>query len=231
MMIKVKDMPLAVRVVFMVFFSIAIIGWIISLINQSAPVSDNPTQKSIYGDGWGITGIRSTRSSHISHIKATDQYIFFAYSQDNWVDAYSYDGAFQFSILTRDSQNGLVSIWCTDDLLYLKPKSGDILVFNGTEFIESITNDELKARGVRNSERNTVTVDREYVYSIDEAGKTHILFSTPEEIQRTWPVIKFGTYDDRIYSTVNLVGFLSIWLGLFIYVRRKSQKEKFPNLY
>jgi hypothetical protein len=228
---RLKSMPLIFRIGYILILILAVIGLVYSMINRSVPVSDNPNQQLIYGDGWGITGIRSIRTSHITHVKATDRHVFFAYSQDNLVDAYSYDGTFLFSIMTRDAQNGGVSIWCTDHLLYLQPKLGDILVFNGTEFIESITYDELQIRGVRDSETNPVTVDFENVCSIDEEGNKHVLFSTPEEIKRNWPLFKFGTYDDRGYYGLMLAVFLSIWISFWIYHRKKSKSQKFPNLY
>lgn len=217
---KLKEKPWFQFLYFGVLITLSIILMIYQSINADVPVSDNPEQMPIYGEEWGITGIRGARTTHFYEIKATDKHVFFAYFDENIVDAYSYDGTFQFSILTRDAKNGGVSITCIDDTLYLSPKTGDILVFRGTEFLETVTRREAIERGIFKSDTYPVTVDREYVYSIDENGNKQILFPTLEEVQRNWPLLDFGpTINLMIYRIMALASVIFVLIMFYNVIR------------
>lgn len=216
---RLKNIPLFFRIGYVFVLIIAFIGLIGGLMNKSVPVPDNPNQQPIYGDGWGITGIRDSRPSLFREVKATDVLVFFGYS-DCIVDAYDYDGEFQFSILTRDSQNGAVSIWCVNDMLYLRPKTGDILIFRGTEFVGTITHEGAMEQGIFQSETNVVTVNREYVYRMDETGNQTILFATPEEIVRN-----LDRHDNEVQIVFVIIAFALVY---FVYrlILDKQQTRK-----
>ena len=74
----------------------------------------------------------------IIDVDATDDYIFYAYGRDGVVEAYNWDGEYQFSVAVYDGANGACAIGCDQDLLYVLDKDKNVFVFRGESLLRAI---------------------------------------------------------------------------------------------
>ena len=180
--------------------------------------SDNPNQATIYGDGWGITGVRGQRSSGVGRIDGTKELIYITYSQEPYIDVYDLTGAFQYTIMLPDSQNGVVAIDCRDGMLIAAAKGNnskghDVFLFRGTELVDSMDYDQALEQGYV-----PIWDDRVSDYLLT---KTHVilasgeeLFKLPPELAENMPMIVLNEQQEQLMKIPLLVGFAALFLSI-----------------
>ena len=175
--------------------------------------SDNPDQEPIYGDGWGITGVRGARSSMITHINGTDELIYFTYNGKPYIDAYDLSGEYQYTIQLPDARNGAVSIDCRDGILIADSKDNGIYLFQGTELLERMDYDEARQRGlipVWGSTDSEYRLTRTHVVRAD--GEE--LFELPVELAKNMNRRLTLSEDQlKIENWLILIGFAVLWVS------------------
>ena len=175
--------------------------------------SDNPDQEPIYGDGWGITGVRGERTSVITHIHGTDELIYFAYNAEPYIDAYDLKGNFRYTIQLPGAARGGVDLECRDGILIANSETDVIYLFRGTEFLESMDRDQARERGLLPDYRN----ESPYVLT-----KTHVtradgeeLFELPEELARNLPR---SLLTSDLHKTVEFTLVILLFAAAFVYI-------------
>lgn len=170
---------------------------------------------------WEISYEQGSRSDGFWKCEATDALVYFCYFDQCVIDAYDYQGQYQFTITLPDSQNGGTSIHCTGDLLYAQAKNNTVYVFDGTELVETMTHDQAEELGCDflNLDSN-LYVSADTVYKLDEAGSRTALFPVPEAVAES---MSFFDYGDRrqknlLLGALSLSGFVMmavavIWIG------------------
>ena len=90
----------------------------------------------------------STRRPSVVDYDATNEYVFFAYSENlAVVDAYNMSGEFVFSILFEFREKGSISIRCENNLLYVSTKFGNVFVFDHDQLLEVIESSAATEKG------------------------------------------------------------------------------------
>lgn len=118
---------------------------------------------------------------------ATDSLVYFAYSEQYaCVDAYTYDGVYQFTISLTYRDRGSVSIRCHDNLLYIQSRYGNVFIFDGDQLVDTIPSEDAKERGFTLSwfqERSTpIKIMFNKIYRYSETGDIVSTISLPTVI-------------------------------------------------
>lgn len=176
---------------------------------------------------WEISYEQGSRSEGFWKCEATDTLVYFCYFDQCVIDAYDYQGKYQFTITLPDSQNGGTSIHCTADLLYAEAKNNTVYVFDGTELVQTMTHDQAEQLGCDflNLDSN-LYVSADTVYKIDEAGSRTALFSVPEAVAESMSFFDYGDRQQKnlLLGALSLSGFAMmaaaiIWIG---FIQKKS---------
>lgn len=149
--------------------------------------SDNPDQETILGEFWSITGVRTERTSQIDGIHGTDELIYVDYVAEPYIDVYDLSGAFQYTIQLpeRVGGHGSLDLECRDGMLIAESEMDVVYLFRGTQFLESMDQDQARERGLLPDCRTKSP----YVLT-----KTHVcradgeaLFELPPELKENLP--------------------------------------------
>lgn len=76
------------------------------------------------------------RSAQITQVDVTEEYIYFAYSTDDVVAVYDWDGNYQYSFAFAGDTNGGMSIRCEDELLYVQDRVHNEYIFQGETLVK-----------------------------------------------------------------------------------------------
>lgn len=200
--------------------------WLIT-IPKGRDGTEGTSQMVDHGNGWRISFESVDRDAAFWKCDGTDTLVYFCYSQRCVIDAYDYDGNYQFTITLRDSQNGGTSIHCTEDLLYARSKDGTVYVFNGTEMTQTMTAAEATALGCSFSNlKSRIYVSSDTVFRQDEAGSKAALFPVPAEVAENMSYFDYGdrAVKNRIYVGLLLGGFALAALAVIAGGRAQNRK-------
>lgn len=75
------------------------------------------------------------RSAQITQVDVTEEYIYFAYSADDVVAVYDWNGNYQYSFSFFGDTNGGLSIRCHDGLLYVQDRLHNEYLFQGEALV------------------------------------------------------------------------------------------------
>lgn len=126
-------------------------------------------QYSIYKKG------ESERRGSASDYDATADYVFFSYSsRQSVVDAYDRNGVYAFSFRFPDQQNGVLHIQCHNDLLYVRPKSDIVMVFDEDCLIATYSEQEAEKLGFDyfwfTEPSKSIVLEGWTFYGVDDTG-------------------------------------------------------------
>ena len=146
------------------------------------------------------------RNSNFSECDATDDYIFFAYDEGNLVDAYDYDGNFQFTLFFEDYSNGGFRIECHNNQLYVKTKKHAVFVFDGSSLVQEMYYSSAADLGFNATwflNRGNIQVSKTTVYRVNDHGEKTAIAITPQVIADNLPLILISVEATRV---INIVG-------------------------
>ena len=144
-------------------------------------------------DTWVICYQQGVRNSDFYQYDATDNFIFFSYSEYSCVDVYNMDGIFQFTLIFPNKQNGGVNVRCIGNNVYISTKDSEVYVFDGTQEIAHLSRDEAVSNGYDSSwfrnKDGCMAVDSEWISIFDTNGTIIIRIQTPTIIKQTIPPV------------------------------------------
>lgn len=118
------------------------LGIIVSSAIQTEPTSDD------LNENYAISYAKSKRFESIVDYDATNNYVFFAYSEKTAVvDAYSMNGDYAFSIIFGFREKGSISIRCESNYLYVFTKYGNVFVFENDHCVKAINASSASEQG------------------------------------------------------------------------------------
>lgn len=179
--------------------------------------------------GWAISKIQGSRSSFYDPCDATDEYIYFAYTDDSCVDVYSISGEFQHSIYFPDSQNGGILLLCDNEKAYITDKNGNMYVFVGEDCVEKI-DDPTFGIQERDPAETGLRISRKEIRRYAEDGTLLFQIPTPPMVRATTHLITAPVPKFVDYAVLGLL--LLIWLLILIWilVYIKKYRKKPPTL-
>lgn len=128
----------------------------------------------------------------INDYDATDQYVFFAYSDPPWVEAYDLDGNFLFALGFQSRKNGAMDIRCQDGLLYVSTRHGNVFIFDGKNLVDKMSRDQAAEAGYVSywfaEKAPRVLLDGFALYHLDETGE--IQSEIPVSVTKTFQIYK-----------------------------------------
>lgn len=163
-----------------------------------------------------ITKAKETRDEAIGDYDATNDYIFFAYSERiAVVDAYDMNGNYVFSIQFDQNNRGAISIRCEDNLLYVTTKEGNLFVFDGDNLVAAHSEKDAVAQGYHWSwfegkKRNVALIGMTF-YTLNSDGSFENKIPLPFDI--VW----------GIYSNYLLPAAMVFAVVLTLYRKKKSK--------
>ena len=169
-----------VTLVFVLFFAGVVL---LSLLFPSPQPEDQPIE-----DGWIAAYQQGKRTTSYSGCDATNDLIFFAYSEHaSFVDAYDHSGNFQFTLFFEDKQNGVLDIRCTQQLLYVSTKAGSVFVFDRDQEVDRMTHGQAQQNGFSYfwfEEKNpNFRIDKAQAYVVDAQGDPQAVFQLAETVK------------------------------------------------
>lgn len=190
-----------------------------------------------YGPSWAdpdpsedtqgfIVSYSQKNRARFGECDATSKYMFFSYGGgDTEIDVYDTSANFLYRLIFADSDNGVSSIRCDNDLLYLKLKNDSVFVLDGSTLIQKMSGLEAKNVGYTNEwfegAKRSITVDSKYIYFLDTEGNHISQISKPENIKPLINYIDFGPVGNRI-----AVGLSAVFvIGFILYHIFKSEKK------
>ena len=96
-----------------------------------------------------VISYSQSTSGYAGDIVATKDAVFVAYNEKMAaIDSYDYSGAYQYTILLANSQNGGISLWSDGEILYVCSKYGNVFAFKGQDLIWEMDAKEATNQGV-----------------------------------------------------------------------------------
>lgn len=122
-----------------------------------------------------------------SEYDATDSLVFFAYSERlACVDAYTYEGDYQFTISLNYRDRGSISIRCHNNLLFIHSRYGNVFIYDGEKLIEQISSEDAKDRGFTISwfQKRSIPIKIVFlkIYRYSDAGNIISTISLPPSV-------------------------------------------------
>lgn len=140
-----------------------------------------------------ISNQQGWRQTTYNQCACSQNYIYFSYTKDSCVDAYNYQGEYQFTILLPDYPNGGVGVCCFDDKLYIQEKNGDVRVFDKQSEVEFMTRIEAKEKGFGSNwfreqdKAKRMQVTKESIYIFDASNAIDTQIPTPQIVAEYIP--------------------------------------------
>lgn len=191
--------------------------------------TDNQVQPTVSGEGWHISDRQSPRDHNFYHCCGTDDLVYFSYFSENCVDAYDYNGEFQYTIQFQNMTNGGVLMECRDDLLVVRVQDGTTYLFRGMECLKAMEPEEAREEGYWlyiNHLSSSFDVKGLSVVRVD-GDETVELFRVPYEIEKNLPLFTIEP-GNAIVDCGILILFVAAWLGVVgtcVYHICRSRKE------
>lgn len=126
------------RQILLLLFCIIAISYIFHLANthKSVPFASSGNAVFFYEQG--------NKESHISEVDATENHIFFLFSSTGVVEAYDWDGEYQYSIAVyrNPTGHGSCNIRCEGGLLYIQDYDKNVIIVKDQTILEKIKSTE-----------------------------------------------------------------------------------------
>lgn len=142
-------------------------------------------------DTWVVCYQQGKRTHNFYQYDATNECLYFSYSENSCVDVYDMNGVFLYSFLFPDRQNGAVGVRCENNQTYISTKDNILYIFEGIEEIDHMDYDEASEKGYDffwfyNNEPH-ITVDNTWIQWHGSSGEIARQIKTPTVIKQTVP--------------------------------------------
>ena len=118
----------------------------LGIIANSAVQTENTSDD--INENYAISYEKGKRYESIVDYDATDNYVFFAYSEKtSVVDAYNMNGDYAFSIIFGFREKGSISIRCEGNFLYVFTKYGNVFIFENDYCVKAIEANSASEQG------------------------------------------------------------------------------------
>ncbi len=175
-------------------------------------------------DTWTICFQQGRRDRHFYQYDATDENLYFSYSDYNCVDVYDKSGKFVYSFIFPDRQNGCISVRCDDDRVYIGTKDEAVYIFDGTTEIAYYQYEEAVKLGYDfgwfEDNQPRITVDEQWIHWQHGASGKDVRLATPSVISNTVPHMGIS-----MVLTL-LLAFLAAFLVILFYFVIKSKYSR-----
>lgn len=185
---------------------------------------------------WVRSDIPGSRSDYFGWYDATDEFIYFAYTDDNCVDVYDLTGTFQYTLYLPDSPNGAPMVYCQDGKTYIDCKGSTAFIFEGSNCIQKLTDGkEMEQNGdyaitkYRDLSLSGITITKDYVRRYATDGTLMFEFPTPDAVRATINT-SFWTRVPPIWYLIVFMLLVTIVI-IFIVYRVKSNDENRSKRY
>ena len=190
---------------------------------RTVDADDNPDQQTINYQDYYITGQRGTRRG-FDEVDGTDEYFYILIG--NTVDAYDHQGNYKHSLVfTVQRQNGGTSMVCSPDILYVSTKDNQIHAFLGTEYLGTVTREELDHLPAFLETEGRIYVAKSGMYKAAENGEPEYLCPLPETLAKAMPRIPVGAELQRNIMLVLAVLCMVVWGGMIFGAIGKKDKS------
>lgn len=190
---------------------------------RKVEASDNQNQQTIYYKDYYITGERDERHG-FGDVEGTDNNFYVLNGQT--VDVYDYQGNYHYSLgFTALARKGGTRIVCSSDTLYVSTKDNKIHAFRGTEYLGTISREELHQVYETLPSESRIFVARDGMYKRRENGEAEYLCPLPEVLAQSMPPIIISAQTNTILGYIFLALFFLAWGGFgltFLIHWRKS---------
>lgn len=137
-----------------------------------------------------------------SNFDATDSLVFFSYSEQNaCVDAFTYDGTYQFTISLAYRDRGSVAIRCINNLLYISSKYGNVFIYDGTQLVEQLTQEQAQEQGLTLSwfQKRTVPIRLSFfkIYRYSDNGEVISKITLPATVRKQ-EILKYSVLTSMV---------------------------------
>ena len=191
---------------------------------RTVDADDNPDQQTVYYQDYYITGNRSTRRG-FDEADGTDDYFYLLIG--NKVDAYDHQGNYDHTLVfTVQRQNGGTSMVCSSDTLYVSTKDNTVHAFRGTEYLGTVTREELNDLPAFLETEGRIYVAKNGIYKACANGGAEYLCPLPDTLARAMPRIPLGAGFTRNISLVVAILFFVVWFGMIFLAIRKERKPR-----
>ena len=178
---------------------------------RTVEANDNPDQPTIYYKDYYITGTRRTRRG-FDEMDGTDAYFYVLIG--NKVDAYDHQGNYDHTLVfTVQRQNGGTSIVCSPDTLYVSTKDNTIHAFRGTEYLGTVTREEIDYLPAFYLTEGRVYAAMNGIYKAVENDDPQYICPLPETLAKAMPIIPVPAELARNVGLVVIAVFMVFWFG------------------
>ncbi len=230
---KKRKMSLAALALLIVVVLLGIIYVLYTAHIRKGPLSFQEQKKLMASasqeHGWAISKIQGSRSSFYDPYDATDEYIYFAYTDDSCVDVYSISGEFQHTIYFPDSQNGGILLSCDNEKAYIADKKGNMYVFVGENCVEKIDDPAFWIQE-RDPAETGLRISRKEIRRYAEDGTLLFQIPTPPMVRATTHLITAPVPKFVNYAVLGLLLLIWLLLVIWILVYIKTYRKKPPTL-
>lgn len=207
-----KNARLTFCVLFVILFACSF------TLNVSA--STNHTEENQVFDGVAVDYSPDTTTSRkYTQCDATDSLVFFTFGYDDIIDAYDYNGNFQFSLsfLNPEHEKGILISKCEEDRLVVITKN-DVLYEINADKVLSYTSDFDK--GIKDSfDEVHYWANKKNIYFRNSEGDWEILMKTPSLAQKHIYAISVAPEYHNLINALNILVILTFCacIGFMIY--------------
>ena len=162
---------------------------------------------------WHI-GTSPASSRRFGQCDATDDRLFFSYwGKISQVDAYDHEGTFLYSLEFQDLSNGQVYIRCRENMLYIKLRNNNVFVFQGSDMISGLTEDQADAQGLTDDwfrEGRSLCFQDSGLYY--QGGQGNLIpVTVPEQITLPLYLLDFSPDINRLVVSICAILFFSFF--------------------
>lgn len=172
---------------------------------------------------WSL-GVAPNLTRKYSQCDATQDTLFFSNHSGtiSQVYAYGHDGAFQYCLAFRDISNGRMLIRCQEGNLYLKLRNNNVFVFQGSNMIAGLTEDQADAQGFTNdwfrSGASTLVLHEGALYYQDDQQNL-VPVTVPAQIQLPQ---EYAFVDSETGGIIVLICAATV-IGFIAYIASKKE--------
>ncbi len=174
------------RIAFLGFFLLVLLRVLATRIDTQPNNSVNNHSADNLGiqNGYVISNKQIKQKGSMCDFDATTDYVYFAYSEKNSiVDVFDSQGNFLYSILFENQEKGGLLIRCEDEMLYVRLKNDDVMVFNGDRLTQSFGKEESEKAGMDyhwfNEKPVSIRLKGIRFYRMDALGHTQHQIAVP----------------------------------------------------
>ncbi len=131
------------------------------------------------------------RDAVLTDYDATQEYIFLAFDDALVVDAYTWDGQYQFTLASPYAQNGVLMIQCKEGLLYISSRTDNVSVYDGKTLIQELDHKDeaYPSSWWFHEPAELVELQNDGIYSREDGQKR---LTVPGEVREPWMAFLFA---------------------------------------